>query len=70
MTQGIKRVEELFEVRNPKKPAVIVPFDGAINVIESAKKLEVEIISEPQPKTYNAKEGYEIIVKKGEELAK
>lgn len=56
MTQGIKRVEELFEARNPKKPAIIVPYDGTINVIESAKKLEVEIVSEPQPKTYNCKE--------------
>jgi DNA-directed RNA polymerase subunit beta' len=56
MTQGVKRVEELFEVRNPKKPAIIVPFDGTVAVHESAKKIEVEIISEPQPKTYIVKE--------------
>lgn len=64
MTQGIKRVEELFEVRNPKKPAVIVPFDGTLKVHESGKKLEVEIVSQPQPKTYNSKDGYVISVKK------
>lgn len=56
MTQGIKRVEELFEVRNPKKPAIVVPFDGTVVLHESAKKVEVEIVSEPQPKTYIIKE--------------
>ena len=70
MTQGIKRVEELFEVRNPKKPAVIVPFDGTISIIESAKKLEVEVTSAPQPKTYIIKEGYSLSVNKGETVAK
>jgi len=34
MTNGIKRVEELFEVRNPKKPAVIAPFDGTAKYVE------------------------------------
>ncbi|MBP6256482.1 hypothetical protein KA405_01890 [Patescibacteria group bacterium] len=56
MTQGIKRIEELFEVRNPKKPAIIVPFDGTVFIYESAKKVEIEIVSEPQPKTYIVKE--------------
>ena len=70
MTQGIKRIEELFEVRNPKKPAVIVPFDGTVSIIETAKKLEVEISSEPQPVTYNLKEGYSVNVSVGEEIPK
>lgn len=64
MTQGIKRVEQLFEIRNPKKPAVIAPFDGKIKIEESPKKLEVEITSSPQPKTYIIKEGYTVEVKK------
>jgi DNA-directed RNA polymerase subunit beta' len=64
MTQGIKRVEQLFEVRNPKKPAVIAPFDGTIKIHESVKQLEIEIISEPQPKTYIIKDGYERVVKR------
>jgi len=70
MTQGIKRVEELFEVRNPKKPAIIIPFDGTIEIYESAKKIEVEITSEPLPKTYIVKEGYTVDVKKGDELTR
>lgn len=63
MTQGIKRVEQLFEARKPKKPAVIAPFDGTIHIHESPKKLEVELVSEPQPKTYIIKEWYTCEVK-------
>ena len=70
MTQGIKRVEQLFEIRNPKKPAIVVPFDGKVNVIESAKKTEVEIIGDAQPTTYIVKEGYTTTVSVGDELTK
>jgi DNA-directed RNA polymerase subunit beta' len=64
MTNGIKRIEQLFEVRNPKKPAVIAPFDGTVSIEESPKKLEVFITSAPQPKTYIIKTGYTCEVKK------
>lgn len=70
MTQGIKRVEELFEVRNPKKPAIVVPFDGTVVVHESAKKIEIEIVSEPQPKTYILKDGYTCDVSVWDEIKK
>ncbi len=70
MTQGIKRVEELFEVRNPKKPAIVVPYDGTVFIHESAKKVEVEVVSEPQPKTYIIKEGYSCDVQVGDEIKK
>ncbi|USN54080.1 MAG: hypothetical protein H6765_05785 [Candidatus Peribacteria bacterium] len=70
MTQGIKRVEELFEVRNPKTPAIIVPFDGKLEIYESAKKVELVIVSEPQPKTYIIKDGYASTVKKNQTLEK
>ncbi len=70
MTQGIKRVEELFEVRNPKKPAVIAPFDGVAKIVDGAKKTEIHIVSEPKPVTYVIKAGYECMVKRWEEIAK
>jgi DNA-directed RNA polymerase subunit beta' len=41
-----------------------------VAVHESAKKIEVEIISEPQPKTYIVKEWYAVDVKVGEDLKK
>lgn len=70
MTQGIKRIEELFEVRNPKKPAIVAPFDGTVLIHESAKKVEIEIVSEPQPKTYIIKDGYSCAVHVGDEIKK
>ncbi len=70
MTQGIKRVEELFEVRNPKKPAVLCPFDGTATVVEWVKKQEVEITSEPIPVVYVIKPEYSAMVKKGDEITK
>ena len=70
MTQGIKRIEELFEVRNPKKPAIVAPFDGTLYAYESAKKMEVEIVSEPQPKTYIIKEGQVCDLRIGDEVKK
>ena len=70
MTQGIKRIEELFEVRNPKKPAIVVPYDGTVYVYESAKKMEIEIVSEPQPKTYIIKDWYSCEVRVGDEIKK
>jgi DNA-directed RNA polymerase subunit beta' len=34
ITQGLPRVEELFEARPPKQKAVIAPFDGTIEIRE------------------------------------
>ena len=62
MTQGIRRVDELFEVRNPKKPAVIAPFDGVVEIIEWAKKTEINVVSEPLPVTYLIKAEYSLSV--------
>ncbi|MEI8092465.1 MAG: hypothetical protein WCG98_10320 [bacterium] len=56
MTQGIDRVKQLFEVRAPKSPAVIAPFDGTISLYESGKMNYIQIVSEYQKKTYLIKE--------------
>jgi hypothetical protein len=34
MSQGIDRIKQLFEIREPKKPAVVAPFDGIISFSE------------------------------------
>ncbi len=70
ITQGVKRVEELFEVRRPSNPAVIAPFDGIVAIQERGRYTEIEIQSKPQPKTYFVKEGYTIVVKKWDWLKK
>ncbi len=63
MTQGIKRIEELFEVRKPKNSAIVAPFDWTVRILESWKLLEAEITSDPQKETYIVKPEYKILVK-------
>jgi len=31
---GIKRVDELLEIRSPKKASIIAPFDGKVRIEE------------------------------------
>ncbi len=69
-TMGIDRVKQLFEVRDPKTPAIITPFDGKVSFYETNKVRYVKVISEYQKKTYLLKAGYKVDVKKGEEIKK
>ncbi|HHV17985.1 MAG TPA: DNA-directed RNA polymerase subunit beta', partial [Thermoanaerobacterales bacterium] len=43
ITQGLPRVEELFEARKPKGQAVITEVGGTAKILETKKKREVEI---------------------------
>lgn len=70
VSQGIRRVEELFEVRKPKKSAIVAPFDGKIVTAETGKQIDVEIIGDPEPKPYIVKEAYKVTVKVGQEVKK
>jgi len=47
ITQGLPRVEELFEARKPKKPALVTAYTG-IARIQSDKKLSKVIIQNPE----------------------
>ena len=46
ITQGLPRVEELFEARRPKKTAVVTEFTGTARIV-SDKKLSKVIIQNP-----------------------
>lgn len=70
MTQGIKRLEELFEIRKPKKPALVSPFDWVVKIVESWKLTEVNIIGEIQEINYFIKDWYTSVVKKWDTLKK
>ncbi len=70
ITQGIKRVEELFEVRRPKNAAVIAPFDWTVYIKEVGKLLEIEVVSDPIKEPYIIKEWYNVVVKEWDELKK
>ncbi len=45
ITQGLPRVEELFEARKPKGLAIISEIEGKVKVRKSDKKTEVEVTS-------------------------
>lgn len=46
ITQGLPRVEELFEARKPKGQAIISEVDGTVTVREVKGRREVEIVTE------------------------
>lgn len=64
MTQGIDRIKQLFEIRTPKNPAIVAPFDGVVRFSESGKLKYIHIISDYENKTYLLKQGYTATVKK------
>ncbi len=49
ITQGLPRVEELFEARKPKHEAVLAEISGVISFSENKKKREVVITSDDDP---------------------
>ncbi|WP_041695515.1 DNA-directed RNA polymerase subunit beta' [Alicyclobacillus acidocaldarius] len=69
ITQGLPRVQELFEARNPKGQAVIAEFDGVITDIREGKdKREIELTGESETKTYQIPYGSRIRVSVGQQL--
>ncbi|KPV44160.1 DNA-directed RNA polymerase subunit beta' [Alicyclobacillus ferrooxydans] len=63
ITQGLPRIQELFEARNPKGQAVITEFDGVVTDIREAKdKREVEVTGESETKVYSIPYGSRIRV--------
>ncbi|WDL98947.1 DNA-directed RNA polymerase subunit beta' [Alicyclobacillus sp. ALC3] len=69
ITQGLPRIQELFEARNPKGQAVITEFDGVISDIREVKdKREVEVTGESEVKVYAIPYGSRIRVAKGQKI--
>jgi DNA-directed RNA polymerase subunit beta' len=69
ITQGLPRVEELFEARKPKGQAIITEIPGTVKVNEWKKKKEIEIISESgETKVYPIPYGMRIKVYDGQVL--
>ncbi len=54
ITQGLPRVEELFEARTPKGLAIISDIDGTVTISETKKKREIIVRNEEtmEEKTY------------------
>jgi DNA-directed RNA polymerase subunit beta' len=70
ITQGLPRVEELFEARKPKGLAIIAEFGGVVDVRDSKKKREV-VITDPSngnSKAYLIPYGSRLKVQEGQVL--
>lgn len=67
ITQGLPRVEELFEARKPKGLAVISEIAGTVSIKESKKKREVIVTADDgESKTYSIVYGSRIKVMDGQ----
>ena len=71
ITQGLPRVEELFEARKPKGNATISELDGTVSINDSGKKREVTVTSEDgMSATYSFVMGTNLRVKDGDFIKK
>jgi DNA-directed RNA polymerase subunit beta' len=70
ITQGLPRVEELFEARKPKGLAIIAEFGGTVAIRDTKKKREVVITDEEsgETKAYLIPYGSRIKVQDGQVL--
>ena len=66
ITQGLPRVEELFEARKPKGVAVITEIAGKVKIKETKKKKEVIVTSKDDSRTYTIPFGAKMKVKDGD----
>ena len=69
ITQGLPRVQELFEARNPKGQAVITEFEGTVTDVREAKdKREIEVEGESESKVYAIPYGSRIRASVGQKV--
>ena len=68
ITQGLPRVEELFEARKPKGLAIVTEISGKVKISEDKSKKEVIVTSKDDSKTYSIPFGSKLRVKDGDEV--
>jgi len=69
ITQGLPRVEELFEARKPKREAILAEISGEIAISEAKKKHEILIKSDDGTvKAYPITYGSRLKVKEGDRV--
>ncbi|SDN59396.1 DNA-directed RNA polymerase subunit beta' [Fictibacillus solisalsi] len=67
ITQGLPRIQELFEARNPKGQALISELEGTvININESKEKREILVQGEIETRSYTVPYGARIKVAEGD----
>jgi len=67
---GLPRVEELFEARKPKNPAIISEIDGYVKIYEDADEVIIYNPASGETKKYSIKKGETILVRHGQFIKK
>ncbi len=68
ITQGLPRVEELFEARKPKGLAMISEIAGKVKIKEEGNKKEIVVKGKEEAKSYTVPFGAKLRVKEGDEI--
>jgi DNA-directed RNA polymerase subunit beta' len=69
ITQGLTRVEELFEARAPKSPAILAEIDGTVKIHRKGSLTEISLTSDgPVERIYFLDTADEILAKVGEKI--
>ncbi len=68
ITQGLPRVEELFEARAPRFPAIVSEIDGKAQIKEEDNKKIIEVVSTEFPEEEINTKGYKTLVKNGDKV--
>jgi DNA-directed RNA polymerase subunit beta' len=69
ITQGLPRVEELFEARPPKGQAILSPIDGVVEIIRDGDTRRIKVVNtEILSDIYPLPEGYEPVVHNGDDV--
>ena len=66
ITQGLPRVEELFEARKPKGLAIISEIDGTVKISDEKKRKEVIVTAKDDSRTYVIPFGSKLKVREGD----
>ena len=70
ITQGLPRVQELFEARNPKGKATIAEIDGKVTKIaEDHGKYKISITNKVETKEHTTNYGAKLCVEKGDTVS-
>lgn len=70
ITQGLPRVQELFEARNPKGKATIAEIDGTVSKIkEDHGKYKISITNKLETKEHVTNYGAKLCVEKGDSVS-
>jgi DNA-directed RNA polymerase subunit beta' len=69
ITQGLPRVQELFEARNPKGQAIVSEINGVVHIKHEGDMRLVQVVSSEMIRhTHSIKRGYRILVEEGATL--